>query len=699
MKEQKSIMYKRMLAILVAIILVCQLVAAFISSSGGRVKIESVQIDGRGAELSADLYYPAGSTSKDKYPAIVVIPGAGCTKEHMRSFAEELAKQDYVVLNLNAYGSGLSETPAYNDNDMGVEEYNIFGTPMGGLDAVNFVRTLKFVDATRIGITGHSQGSRRAGYTAIMDCGYYTFNDVMLNVLADQFGVTVAEADLSRDADDIAKEQLSDDGYTGYLVLKDEYQQDYDCMIKAMCLIGSTAEFVNPSQVVTVAGHDVVRNCKVNECVINGMYDFGYKGFNNGDTTKEAWFMDVAENIENGAYYYVDDVNASAAKVGTFRTDTIGSDSEIAAAIEARDLRMTLLTRETHSKNFFSKNTTSMVIDFFNQTLDNHADMVKTSTGSLHFMSREFMNFLAMIAMLAMIIPVAGLFLENEKYASVVADKKELEIGNSISKVVVPILTVVVGVVAIFITNKNKYPISFSPSTRLPLMITCWAPVGLLYWMAIFSILLILATALLNRKNAGFGTFLKQNLSVGVKGVGKTLLITVAFVLVAYVLMETCEYLFKQDFRYWMVAFGQLKANHWMYVLSYGLVMLPCFFILSLSLNYVSDKLMKGAEWKDILLTVVLNSVGIWGLCAVNAILAYSGAKTDDLFSTFILTYSTLLCIPVNVFILRKTYKMTNQVWLGVFLCSLLNGWMLVSVSGMNAMYIPQTWLSIFLGQ
>ena len=59
LKDRKGC-YK-VLAILFAIILVASFIAAMISSNGGQVKIESVMIDGRGAELSADLYYPAAA--------------------------------------------------------------------------------------------------------------------------------------------------------------------------------------------------------------------------------------------------------------------------------------------------------------------------------------------------------------------------------------------------------------------------------------------------------------------------------------------------------------------------------------------------------------------------------------------------------------------------------------------------------------
>ena len=136
---------KRWLAILLAAVLVFSCIAQLLSSAGNRIKVESVTFDMRGAEINGDLYYPAGVTDEEKYPAVILAPGAGVVKENLRGLAEELAHRNYVVLNVNPYGNGLSETPVYNENDMGPNQFNIFGTPLGVLDAVNFVRTMESI--------------------------------------------------------------------------------------------------------------------------------------------------------------------------------------------------------------------------------------------------------------------------------------------------------------------------------------------------------------------------------------------------------------------------------------------------------------------------------------------------------------------------------------------------------------------------
>jgi len=71
------------MALFIAIVVLAGFFAALISSDGGKIKIEGIMIDARGAELSGDLYYPAGTTDMDSYPAVIVVPGAGVIKENM----------------------------------------------------------------------------------------------------------------------------------------------------------------------------------------------------------------------------------------------------------------------------------------------------------------------------------------------------------------------------------------------------------------------------------------------------------------------------------------------------------------------------------------------------------------------------------------------------------------------------------------
>ena len=181
---------KKLLVLFLILILVSSFFARLVQTDFGNLKVERITIDARGAELDAELYYPVGTTSKDLYPGIVITHGGGCTYMSSRIWAEELARRNFVVLNVSAYGAGTSAQPDYDENDQGIEGLNGDLTPMGLLDAKAFLSSLSFVDSTRIGMAGHSMGSRRTGYAAVMDCGYLSLNDRLINVLYDTFGET-----------------------------------------------------------------------------------------------------------------------------------------------------------------------------------------------------------------------------------------------------------------------------------------------------------------------------------------------------------------------------------------------------------------------------------------------------------------------------------------------------------------------------
>ncbi len=357
-----------------------------------------------------------------------------------------------------------------------------------------------------------------------------------------------------------------------------------------------------------------------------------------------------------------------------------------------------MTTHETHSKNFFSNNTNALVLDYFNQVLENNSESGAHSGKDMHFMWRELFNFIAMLAMVAFIIPVAGLLVNSDKYGAAIASVPEVSAtGKKWAGYVVFVLTIAAGFFCIFQTNANKSLINFATSAAFPMMITAWTTPKLLVWLAAAVAVVMVVYILLTGEIKDFGAFVKGNITIGLPAILKSIGAACGFIAVGYIALSISEYFFQQDFRFWMTSFGLLKANHWMYIASYGLLCLPWFIVISLGMNFLSDKTLKGSKL-DVLITVIVNSAGVWLCCLVNYIMAYGGLKTDNLFSTFILSYGALILLPINNYVLRKSYKMTKNIWFGVIACSLLCAWLIVSVSGMNGSYIATTWLSNFLG-
>jgi hypothetical protein len=110
--------------------------------------------------LSALIFKPDSATAENKAPAIVVSHGRYNNKEMQEGNFVELARRGYVVISIDMYGHGDSDYTKIDTNATG-------GTGM--YDAVKLLADLPYVDADRIGVTGHSAGGFAVNYSVAID--------------------------------------------------------------------------------------------------------------------------------------------------------------------------------------------------------------------------------------------------------------------------------------------------------------------------------------------------------------------------------------------------------------------------------------------------------------------------------------------------------------------------------------------------
>ena len=119
--------------------------ADLVQTSNG-VEIEDIRIPlDDGSELSAHLYTPTNATEANPAPGILAVHGYINSRETQSSFAIEFARRGYVVLALDQSGHGYSTNTAFSAG---------FGGPAG----LAYLRSLPFVDTSKIGMEGHSMG-------------------------------------------------------------------------------------------------------------------------------------------------------------------------------------------------------------------------------------------------------------------------------------------------------------------------------------------------------------------------------------------------------------------------------------------------------------------------------------------------------------------------------------------------------------
>lgn len=703
MKEKKFTLKtyegsKRLFALFLVILLVSALLARAFQNDFGKIKVEQVSFDSRGAIFNAELYYPVGTSDRDNLPAIVTTHGGGCTNGVTKGLASELARRGFVVLNVSAYGTGLSDQPIYDEANQGADGFNMMAAINGLYDALCYLRNLRFVDETRIGSVGHSMGAMRTFAAACMDSGYLSMNDQMINVLHDEFGQTFTESEINEDADALAEARLNADQLAHYETIKADKQALYDTRIKAEVALGIGAGSSAFQSTVSVGGYEVVRSAQTNIAFVSGDFDSQF-GFTEGESARAAWYSPNGFNANE--WYAIDDATATSENLGAFADTYVTENAALAEAISNRATRLLQSTgKETHSKEFFSNGTNAVLIDYFAQTLNyNRGDLTDPNTvplnsGSQIWGFRAFFNFTAMLSMFGMIFAIAGILLKSKRYSVCVAEvsntarpaynKKRYWIFNAAA--------VVIGFASIYLANKNGL-FFFDQNKFVPLGRTAVLTVYFLLMLCIGSLVVLAINVIFCKKEIGKLGFENLNIKMPLRVVLKNLGLAALMILAGYGALAVSEYLFGQDFRLWMSSLGSMKVEWWTLGLNYALMLFPLYLILGVCVNY--SVRVDIPEWKDTLYTVVFNSLGVWVCCLLNILIAHA-SYDGTLFSSFICSYQFVFWVPVTTYFSRKMYNMTKNIWGGALLNTCIICWSMLSTLGVNDTFWGPNFISNF---
>jgi dienelactone hydrolase len=133
-----------------------------LDSDFGKLEVKTVSIADGSRELSGLLYRPKSASATNPSPAIVLAHGIGGSKEMMSCIGLELARRGFVALCLDLLGHGDSGgTVGEGTNE----------PSFGVLSAVQYLKSQSFVNASAIGLVGHSLGAGAVRATFSEDCG------------------------------------------------------------------------------------------------------------------------------------------------------------------------------------------------------------------------------------------------------------------------------------------------------------------------------------------------------------------------------------------------------------------------------------------------------------------------------------------------------------------------------------------------
>lgn len=152
------------LAVALIICLISSVGASLVQTGGGSIEYHDITVvTDSGNELDALLLVPENATAETPAPAIVCSHGWYNNREMQDLNYVEYARRGYVVMAISMYGHGDSEILPngtwLNDENNGNGMY----------DAVKMLSRMPYVDASRIGVTGHSNGGLACRESMLQD--------------------------------------------------------------------------------------------------------------------------------------------------------------------------------------------------------------------------------------------------------------------------------------------------------------------------------------------------------------------------------------------------------------------------------------------------------------------------------------------------------------------------------------------------
>lgn len=138
--------------------------ASLVQTSFGKVTVKDLEWETEsGHKMTALLFIPKSATAENPAPAIVCSHGWYNNREMQDLNYVEYARRGFVVMSIDMYGHGNSDV---------IENrtwWNPENNANGMYDAVKLIADLPYVDASRIGVTGHSNGALASRMAVLLD--------------------------------------------------------------------------------------------------------------------------------------------------------------------------------------------------------------------------------------------------------------------------------------------------------------------------------------------------------------------------------------------------------------------------------------------------------------------------------------------------------------------------------------------------
>ena len=581
------------LMISVVLMLVSCIFTSLIQTNGGSVTIEEINwVTDNGYTMNAWVFIPENATAETPAPAVVTSHGMFNNKSMQDLNFVELARRGFVVL--------AQDMPSHGDSG---DTNGFAGTMMGMYESVKVLAKMPFVDAARIGITGHSLGG--------MSCN--------LSIQLDNYSPTP--------------------------------------LIAAVLLNSADGEYTVNGEFANIYG---ARDMGI----VAGQYD--------------EWFFDDTDADGNPTLPKDFIYNKNAQSILHFGKNPAGLEQRAANTIykETVDgqeaIRVIYTPDIIHPWSHFSYKSTVGTIEFFDAALD---APIKIAPTNQVWQWKVVSNTIGLI----------GFFMFMVSLALVLA--KTPFFGMDVEEPVAPRAVDKTGKIWFFASA--ALGILFATLTYLPIHsalsgssgyipgVTQSSPRATGTWAAAcgaFTILSMVVSYFAYGKKNGMDLG-EVGIKISLKNLGKTILLALTVIASLLVVLGAADYLFKADFRIWVVAFRAFKLKQLGLTFApYAFLFLTYYVANSVAVNCFNYNTIGTKKWVNVLLVALSAVLPAIILLLMQYIPYFSGSDLMwpqyNMYGVWL--FPMLVLLPGAAVVSRIVYKHTKNPYLGGLICGLL---------------------------
>ena len=707
--------YWRAIAVCLIIMLVMGIVSAAVKTDMGSILIRQVDISTRGGTLSGMIYVPKDALENDglgnytdKRPAIILSHGYLNSNEMQDPNAIELSRRGYVVFSMDMYGHGDSDLSNATDDPTGT------GAVMGAIDAYDYVLTLPYVDTTRIGFVAHSMGGMNTGNATALKSGFYTLEDMLLNMLHDELGVQITAEQVAEQDPDAIAEGLDEYDKGVYETRKAQIEEEYAVRPKGIVFMGSGPGFATLLQAheVEVAGNPVWRDVQANVGVTIGLYEenawlmFGANadGINNSSqipetTIAKSLFETGTSNVERRVWYSLNLSDGSEPVQSTILGDfdTMShTDSALTEAAEKGTLRVMTQPAEIHMMNHFSGHCTGFIVDFYSTVMGyNNGELaegaVELTSDHQIWLVKEYANGIALAAMFAMVFPVMALLLKTPFFATLkktpapaIVSKRDKGFWiTAIALTLIPAITylpffMLGGAPTTYAGNKSFISWSALFSQEMSTRVMVWSVLN----GVIAAIVLGLRYKTVGKAQ---GLTFKEYMGINVRLVdfGKSFLLAGITFALTYMTVVLSNFFFAySDMRMWVMA-GRVMTKEQFFAWAGYLLFFLFFYVVNGSVVN-SGRMKDMSPRKNMIICAIINGAGMILFILLNYVYMLVRGHLiwydfgQDLFLAIAVIFPVMVILPLAAYYSRKLYEKTGSVLPGACINAMLFTWIII---------------------